>query len=234
MSSTKTKTVKQIIHFPKLQRRPSYSRQPEYKYYRPEILEDCRRRCVYCDTHENELGGPEVKVLTLDHFRPQKTYPSLTNDPTNLVVACSRCNTLKGSLWPAYGHRGLVHGSAGYIDPFADNRAEYFSIGQDGKLTPIKTPAKFLIEHFALNRDFLMLNRLLRNMANAAYLQAFKLLLHHEQEHELLEQLVFQDRKPLSEDQKRIFKREIIVHKQFEIAIKQMLFFMETYITRLD
>ncbi len=144
--------------FPPIARRQNYIKTQKgtyyanYQKYKQEIREDCLGRCVYCDSHENETGGQES--MQLDHFRPQM-YPEfdhLKNDPNNLVWACGGCNRLKYLHWPALGTPDTVNGVEGFIDPFQDNRREYFDVLPNGKLRPLKPPAEYKIRILALNR----------------------------------------------------------------------------------
>jgi len=143
--------------FPQLVRRAEYSvkqngRYYEYGHYKQEIREDCLGRCVYCDSHENEVGG--VECMEMDHFRPKK-YPvheHLVNDPRNLVWACRGCNRLKTSTWPALGLDVLIVNGEGFIDPFVDRLSDYFEIKADGELVPLKPAAHYLVTILALNR----------------------------------------------------------------------------------
>jgi 5-methylcytosine-specific restriction endonuclease McrA len=91
------------LFFPRLQRRSNYSVKRtgdfyEYSHYKQEIREDCLGRCVYCDSHENEVGGHEC--MELDHFKPKKydEHKHLINHPSNLVWSCRGCNRLKTSI----------------------------------------------------------------------------------------------------------------------------------------
>ena len=73
------------MFYPKLQRRDNYKLKKEggfysYSAYYDEVLEDCLKRCVYCDITLEELGYEGVH---LDHFRPQDYCKSLVNDPNN-------------------------------------------------------------------------------------------------------------------------------------------------------
>lgn len=138
------------IYFPTLQRRSTYVVRSHYKHYRQDIRIDCLGRCVYCDAHENELGGEEC--MTLDHFKPQNHFRSLQNDPTNLVWACIKCNGFKQNYWPAIGTSNIVSRGMGFIDPFLENRFEYFDILQDGSFKALKAPADYLIRTLKLNR----------------------------------------------------------------------------------
>jgi 5-methylcytosine-specific restriction endonuclease McrA len=56
-------------------------------------LRDCGRRCVYCATLL------EYDDATLDHVWP--IAHGGAHHPANLVIACLRCNRLKGDLLPA-------------------------------------------------------------------------------------------------------------------------------------
>jgi len=146
-----------ILFFPLLTRRTNYSVKKNKKYYvysfyKQEIREDCQNRCVYCDVHEDEIGGDES--MQLDHFRPQKypEYEHLIHDPNNLVWSCSGCNRLKTSHWPSLGSDQLVVNGQGFIDPFAPDRQEYFLVIGEGEITPLIPPAKYLIDILSLNR----------------------------------------------------------------------------------
>ena len=162
---------KKSLFFPILKRRPQYRTKKngdyyaDYKEYKQEVREDCLGRCVYCDSHENELGGPTS--MNLDHFRPQK-YPEfqhLIHDPHNLLWACGACNRGKSDHWPALGTDGTVVGNAGFIDPFVENRRDYFDVSSNGKLVALKPPAKYMTVLLALNRQHAKMKRKMRLQA---------------------------------------------------------------------
>lgn len=140
------------LFFPRLVRRTNYPSYRSYKRYRQEIREDCQGRCVYCDVHENELGGDDQ--MTLDHFRP-KSFPefrALQHKPDNLVWACRLCNGNKDSRWPAIGTDGTYDGEKGFVDPFFDDRRQFFDVGTNGTLIPLADPAQWMILNLRLNR----------------------------------------------------------------------------------
>lgn len=145
------------MFFPTLARRKEYSTKLdgsyyEYSHYKQEIRQDSLGRCVYCDTHEDEIGGQET--MELDHFRPRK-YPQhhhLVNDPTNLVWSCRGCNNLKRDHWPALGTGSSIRGNEGFVDPFNDDRADFFRVESDGELIALKPPAQYMIMILVLNR----------------------------------------------------------------------------------
>lgn len=140
------------LFFPVLRRRSPYVSYRKYSDYKQQIREDCQGRCVYCDLHENELGGREY--MTLDHFRPKSfpEYKSLENDPTNLVWSCQKCNNYKDSHWPAIGTPHTYVNDQGFLDPFAVDRKDYVAVDRNGQLQPKKDPAAWMINTLLLNR----------------------------------------------------------------------------------
>jgi hypothetical protein len=146
-----------VLFFPKLTRRTHYKQTRKktfysnYDEYRQEIREDCLGRCVYCDCHENHIGGHQA--MQLDHFRPKERpeFSHLINDPGNLLWSCSICNRRKWGYWHSQDITSSVDGEHGFIDPFIENRQEYFSVAKNGHLIPLKSPAKYMIELLGLN-----------------------------------------------------------------------------------
>jgi 5-methylcytosine-specific restriction endonuclease McrA len=145
-----------------------------YAKYRVAIAEDCELRCVYCDSHEDTVGGREA--MELDHFRPwqklfassgKKEFEHLKNDPNNLVHACGVCNGFKWSHWPTEDPKLCYDHEKGWIDPFAEHRAEFFNVEEDGKLTGKKSPAEYQIIKLRLNRPLLRRQRQLRMLINS-------------------------------------------------------------------
>lgn len=55
-------------------------------------MRDCGRRCVYC------ASPLEFEFATLDHVFPLSHGGA--HVPGNVVLACGRCNRLKGDLLP--------------------------------------------------------------------------------------------------------------------------------------
>lgn len=169
--------------FAPLRRRASYSVKPDgthytYEYYRAhfrdEIAEDCGGRCVYCDCHENEVGGREC--MELDHFRPwsRKEFEQLRDDPANLHHACGRCNRLKGSQWPSTAVGQCHDGTLGFVDPFGDDRSRYFGVvPDDGAIICRQPPASYVVRLLQLDRRLLRLLRVRRMLRHkvAAYIQ---------------------------------------------------------------
>ena len=142
-------------HLPRIQRRSTYGTYKYFNGYRSEIREDCQYRCVYCDLHERDVGSE--RSMSIDHFRPKGKYPSLERDPQNLVWSCIECNQRKKDDWPAHGlpSNPTVNGVAGYVDPFVEDRRDYFDVTGDGEFTALKHPAGYMIGFLALNRPLL-------------------------------------------------------------------------------
>lgn len=146
------------MFYPQLSRREAY-RSPhdnggfyaDYRAYADEIAKDCQKRCVYCDAKVSEnLGGDSFE---LDHFRPKKHFPDLERDPRNLVLACPACNRFKSGHWPAGTGTADTHvDGCGFVDPFDENRLDYFSINDVGGISAICEPAAYIIELLNLDR----------------------------------------------------------------------------------
>lgn len=157
--------------FRRITRRTTYSQISETefhpyahfrKHYHHEIAEDCAERCVYCDSHESEMGGREA--MQIDHFRPHSRpeFENLKDNPTNFHHSCARCNNWKRAKWPSSDPDASHDGSVGFIDPFNDNRQLYFEVLSNGELRGLNPVGIYLIRLFALNRPFLRLLRLRR------------------------------------------------------------------------
>jgi hypothetical protein len=156
------------LFYPLIKRRDNYQKSnrgeyyADYAIYREAIRQDCIGRCVYCDCHENENGGPQH--MNLDHFRPKAVprFEHLRNNPENLVWACAGCNQLKGDYWPDRDSDNSIVGNIGFVEPFKESYRDYFEVQVDGSLLPKKVPAKYMIEFLGLNRISKRKNREMR------------------------------------------------------------------------
>lgn len=161
------------MFFAKITRRSNYEKNLEDKYfpyrkYRDAIAEDCTFRCVYCDNHQDAVGG--LEAMEMDHFRPwRKTFPDgeqkflqLRDDPLNLVHACGVCNGFKWSHWPTEDPAVPYDHEKGWIPPFDELRENFFSVANDGTLVATAPPASYQIKQLRLNRPFLKRQRELR------------------------------------------------------------------------
>lgn len=142
------------LFFPKLVRRKKYSGSgagSKYTDFHAEIEADCDKRCVYCDAALGEIG---FEGMQLDHFRPQKHFPTLVHEPTNLVLGCAKCNRSKWYHWPSAKTIGAPShdGQAGFIDPFHEDRLDFFRVKADGEIECLKGPATYIVNLLKLNR----------------------------------------------------------------------------------
>ncbi|ENZ3704712.1 HNH endonuclease [Serratia marcescens] len=161
------------MFYPILTRRKEYERKMSgdfyrYSYYRQVIEEDCQKRCVYCDLLLKEHA---FEGMHLDHFRPQSVFNELTNDPSNLVLACPKCNSLKTNHWPcprAALDSPSHDNNVGFIDPFSEKMCDYLTVDKDGIIHSNKKPADYIIELLKLNRPSRVLLRKRRLQIDAA------------------------------------------------------------------
>jgi hypothetical protein len=168
--------VESSLFFLPLEKRPAFTVKADgsfysYEYYRQcfrdEIAEQCQGRCVYCDSHEIEVGGRES--MEIDHFRPwsRPEFAHLKDDPRNFHHACGRCNRLKGVVWPNCSSETCHDGLVGFVDPFAEDRRLYFNVAADGELICLRHPASYLSRLLQLNRPLLKLLRMRRILRHA-------------------------------------------------------------------
>ncbi len=171
-----------MVFFPGITRCENYAVKKSgeyygYAHYKDQIHIDCKNRCVYCDITLDENGH---EGFALDHFRPQEKFPDLKNDPHNLVVACAKCNRNKSCHWPIEVGLYVAHdGVSGFIDPFEQNRLDYFDVGACGSLISKQGPSEYLIQLLGLNRPSRVVvrkNRLLRSRVDELICLAEKLI----------------------------------------------------------
>lgn len=157
-----------------LQRRDPYETKSTggfygYAHYRTAIAEDCRSHCVYCDCHEDCIGGREG--METDHFRPwnkkfgpaeERKFSHLKNEPSNLVHACAVCNGFKSDHWPTEDPAIPYDHEKGWVEPFIEARADFLRVREDGVVESLKAPGEYIIRLLRLNRPFL--TRLRRNL----------------------------------------------------------------------
>ena len=111
---------------------PALSASVDYKAYRPWLLFDYYKNlCSYCLLHHEELHE--------EHYEPKHYAPTRVNDPTNLLLACARCNGGggKGDYHPnhLHRHRGnkTTHGFH-IIDVREDDFGQLMTLDSSGRL----------------------------------------------------------------------------------------------------
>lgn len=93
-------------------------------------------RCAYC--LERERWYPDgAASFSVEHIVARAVAPSLLCEYTNLVYACTRCNSAKRDQ--------------PLLDPTAVAMAEHLRLGADGLLIGLTDPGRDLIEYLRLN-----------------------------------------------------------------------------------
>ena len=120
------------------------------------VRERYDRRCGYCGVSEDDTGGE----LTIDHFVP--VIAGGSDDASNLVYACFRCNLHKGILTPDASNesneRRLLH-------PLVDDLAKHIDADESsGLLIGRTTTGRFHIDALRLNRPVLVAHRKLSTL----------------------------------------------------------------------
>ena len=67
-----------------------------YQSMKPWLRDEFSFRCVYCLERE-EFGSDGANRFAVEHTEPKGANPAKQNDYDNVVYACTRCNTLKGT-----------------------------------------------------------------------------------------------------------------------------------------
>ena len=69
-----------------------------YRRYKSELRTEFGSQCVYCRAVDRIKG---IENFGVDHYRPQKHFPTLATEYLNLYYSCNRCNSLKRDFWPS-------------------------------------------------------------------------------------------------------------------------------------
>lgn len=132
---------------PVFTRRTDIPKLENYQGYKVYLRQDFHYVCVYCRTHENELGGP--RIFAVEHFRPKDHFPDLATDYTNLLYACAVCNSFKLADW----HDGdPLTCEKGYLDPCHHDYDDYFSVTEKYTIDGRIACARYMIQRLRLNR----------------------------------------------------------------------------------
>lgn len=132
-----------------------------YRQYKPWLLANFfKNLCSYClIQHES---------LEVEHYEPREYAPERVDDPTNLLLACRRCNGPggKSDYHPQYrGRRRLPHDQTGYLvlDVRRDNLGVLYELNLSGDLGvrpgPHAERAIWNILLLKLDVDFLVSHR---------------------------------------------------------------------------
>ena len=116
-------------------RRHGPSGYENYRTYKPWLRDEFKFRCVYC--LEREVWYPDGEAsFSADHIVPQSEDASRVCDYTNLIYACTRCNSYRREIRT--------------LDPTAEALGSHLAIGDNGLL-------------FGLTKDGLKLIKLLQS-----------------------------------------------------------------------
>lgn len=138
---------------------PSESPYGKYREYLRVVSE---YSCTYCTITESESSGA---TFNIDHFRPQKYFPSLKDVCTNLRYACPRCNSYKKDNWIsktagcikdcfACNNKVCISDVHRFIDCLNEEPDKLIELNGKGELVPINgsKPAEYTIRYLRLNR----------------------------------------------------------------------------------
>jgi hypothetical protein len=163
-------------------------------------LAELRRRagyaCEYCGVQETDTGGE----LTVDHFQPQAHGG--TDDLSNLLYCCHRCNLYKADYWQNQPS------DIPLWNPRQESADSHFVRLLDGSLYPITRVSGFTIGRLRLNRPALVAYRRRKQSES----EEFKLLARYREVIALLERLqqqqaaLLEDHRALLEEQKRLLR----------------------------
>jgi hypothetical protein len=85
-------------------------------------------RCVYCLSHEREVGpGYRYGGFEIEHFRPKgkKDFRHLRHIYKNLLWACATCNRAKGKRWPT---AELLSQGNRFVDPSVEGMGKHVEL----------------------------------------------------------------------------------------------------------
>ena len=132
-----------------LARRETPPELSRYQGYKPYLRRDFYYSCVYCTVHENDLQG--WRYFDVEHFRP-KSLPQFSHLEvvySNLLYACSICNTYKSNDWPS---DDPINDGRGYLDPCEHDYDDHFAIVSEVEIKGRSGVGQYMVEHLHLNR----------------------------------------------------------------------------------
>lgn len=146
--------------------------------------------CEYCGVREQDAAGE----LTVDHVRPRSQ--SGTDDESNLVYCCPRCNQFKAAYWPS------SESDVPLWNPREEPHERHFLALANGLLHPLTPAGAVTLKRLRLNRPPLvsLRRRRLTEMENSQLFKQYRMLLAFlermqeqqalllEEHHELLKQ----------------------------------------------
>ncbi len=164
------------------------------------LREQVRQRaifaCEYCGVTETDAGGS----LTIDHFHPVSEGGS--DDSTNLIYCCNRCNEYKAAYWPRTAN------SPSLWNPRQEAANIHFVVLANGSVHAITDAGHFTLQHLRLNRAALIAHRMQKRQRE----QELRLLIMYRDIVASLQQLrrheaeLIQEQRVLLEEQRRALR----------------------------
>ena len=77
------------------------------------LKEECSKKCMYC-----ECTIDDAAYSAVEHIKPKEHFEDLVLEWDNLGLACTRCNTNKGSFWTEQADLQL-------LNPYQDRLSEH-------------------------------------------------------------------------------------------------------------
>lgn len=120
------------------QRRHGPSGYDPYGGYKPWLRDEFTFRCVYC--LEREMWYPDrAASFSVDHIIPQSEDPTLICEYTNLVYACTRCNSARRDVR--------------ILNPTEVAFGTHIKLGENAMLQSLTVEGKDLIDLLHLNEN---------------------------------------------------------------------------------
>lgn len=125
---------------------------PQPRAYVTHLRELFRRRCAYCLTPDDKLGGEEA--MKVDHFIPQSRDSELILAWSNLYYCCDVCNNRKSN----FPNDNELAAGERFVDPCVEDPDEHFRLvyepktGDFCKVVGLSRPAKYEVRRLQFNR----------------------------------------------------------------------------------
>lgn len=112
-----------------------------------QVRQRARFACEYCGVTETDSAGP----LSVDHIQPRSHGG--TDEFSNLVYCCFRCNLYKADYWPSRPGDPMLW------NPRLESAMVHFVSLIDGTRYPSTTTGAFTLNRLKLNRPALVAYR---------------------------------------------------------------------------
>ena len=126
--------------------KPSHSK--SYRAYKPQLRENFRKRCGYCDGPDAYVGGQGGSHI--DHFAPKTKFPDLENSYENLVYACPFCNRAKSDKWLGNDAAVPNDGESGFVDPCGPELDQHLRRSTQGRIVGRTRLGQYLVDNLNL------------------------------------------------------------------------------------